>query len=86
MTDQQRPKRDRAEYMRNYRASVKAGRGTPLEDRVSALEDEVRRLTAALAKRPTGTVALAPASRPAPVPAETSFNSRPFTPAPKAGR
>ena len=76
MTDQQRPKRDRAEYMRNYRASIKAGRGTPLEDRVSALEDEVRRLTAALAKRPTS-------GAPAPARAESSFNSRPFTPAPK---
>ena len=63
--------RDRAIYMRAYRQR----RRTDLlagQARIGELEDEVRRLTVALGK--------------APARVESSFNSRPFSPAPKAGR
>ena len=64
--------RDRAIYMRAYRQR----RRTDLlagEARIGELEAEVRRLTAALGKGPT-------------IEPTTSFNSRAFSPAPKAGR
>ena len=69
-------KRDRAEYMRAYRAKrqltaegLQTAPGGMLR-RISELEEEVRRLKRELA------------SRPAPVQAH-AFNSRPFRPVPK---
>lgn len=69
--------RDRAAYMREYRARRKRQEWTDsLDDRlvkaytrIGDLEEEVRHLKAELAKRPM------PDIRP--------FNSRPFTPVPK---
>lgn len=70
-------KRNRAAYMRDYRARQ---RGEPIQvagtfsqdaqDRIDALEEEVARLKRELASR----------SPEAPL---RSFNSRPFTPVPK---
>ena len=65
--------RDRAIYMRAYRQRRRAAVVSDLlaaQARIRELEDEVHRLTTALGRRP----------------AETTFNSRPFTPVPKVGR
>jgi hypothetical protein len=65
------PKRDRAAYMRDYRARGRAGE--PIGDRqtirIAELEEEVARLKRELAKPP--------------IQAGPTFNSRPFTPVPK---
>ena len=65
------PKRDRAAYMRHYRARGRADE--PINQspsvRIAELEAEVARLKRLLAARPI---------QPGP-----TFNSRPFTPVPK---
>jgi uncharacterized small protein (DUF1192 family) len=77
--------RDRAAYMREYRAAKKVAHerydeAKPLvghlKTRVGELEDEVRHLKAELAKRPAPTI----------IPTER-FNTQPFTgPIPKVRR
>jgi hypothetical protein len=67
------PTRDRAAYMRDYRARQRARTiDEPLVKRqairIAELEDEVRRLKRELAAR---------------LPVGPAFNSRPFTPVPK---
>lgn len=75
--------RDRAAYMREYRArqrrehvdydALKPEIGrikTEAGERIRALEDEVARLKRELAARPT-------------VPSQHAFNSKPFRPVPK---
>jgi len=88
--------RDRAAYMRDYRARHKPEVAPepvdPLVARLRArildLQEEVRHLKAELARRPQRE----PTERPLtefPVvtfPTEHQFSSRPFTPAPKSGR
>ncbi len=74
------PKRDRAAYMRRYRANERGVTDSPpprelhdwpwAEGRIRDLEEEVARLKRELAARTTG----------------PSFNSRGFHPAPKPGR
>jgi hypothetical protein len=77
----------RAEYMRNYRAKrllaakVEAAehfRSYDKDDRIAELEAEVKHLKAELAERPLCPVAKRHYERD-----HSTFNSRPFTPAPK---
>jgi hypothetical protein len=86
----------RAEYMRAYRARTKTGIPDALPDkqRIAELEAEIKHLKAELAKRETfdkaGTrmTVNVPASIGPNVRDQIagSFNSRPFTPAPKKGK
>jgi uncharacterized small protein (DUF1192 family) len=75
-------KRDRAAYMREYRARKTAAHERydeakpligSLKTRIGELEAEVRHLKAELATRPAAIV-------------PPSFNSQPFTPVPKVRR
>jgi hypothetical protein len=82
--------RDRAAYMRSYRAAIRATKDpgvtligdqhlASLMAQISSLEEEVRHLKLELARRP-------PALQPhvaAVLPAD-GFNTRPFTPVPKS--
>jgi hypothetical protein len=86
--------RDRAAYMRDYRAMRKvkeawAAHGdSPLDqsDRVAELEEEVRHLKALLAEqgwKPTANPAIYERTVDLTL---RRFNSRPFTPVPKGGK
>lgn len=86
--------RDRAAYMREYRARQKAREGILIGDligtdadldaaneRIRELEEEIRHLKAELAKRPLRTHTGHRDGNPGA--ASDRFNTRPFTPVPK---
>ena len=78
--------RDRAAYMREYRARKRAAHERydeakpligALKTRIGELEEEVRHLKAELAKRPNPTTAYYDTLK------KRAFNTQPFTPVPK---
>lgn len=87
------PAKDQAAYMRNYRKARKADDATQIEParlkdkRIAELEADLahlkRALAAARAAQPLVTNAISEGSGPI---GRGTFNSRPFTPAPKQHR
>ena len=72
--------RDRAAYMREYRAKRAEGRRNATKrwanDRIAELEAEVKHLKAELAKRPSAVEELVRLK-------QNQYSTRPFTPVPK---